>query len=278
MRSLVESVRAVLDEAEISNAQREAEWIVEAATGLTRAELPVAERDASTDERERALVMAGRRRRGEPLQYVTGVSGFRNLTLEVGPGVFIPRPETETLVERALAYLPQGGTVLDVGTGSGAVALAVAQERPDAEVWGTEVSSEALEWAERNRERLGLDVTFVQGDLFGGLPGRLRTGVDVIVSNPPYVPKDFSLGPEVADHEPSVALFGGDTGLTVIERLVSEARSWLRSGGCLVFEIAEVQRDAVPPLLIAEGFISVQVTDDLTGRPRIAEGIWTSPE
>lgn len=274
MRALLASVERRLAGAGIENSQREAEWIIEAATGLSRSDLATTDRVETDGESALVEALTERRVGGEPLQYVTGLAGFRRLELAVGPGVFIPRPETESLAGRAMELIPQKGTVVEIGTGSGAVALAIADERSDASVWATEYSPEALVWAVRNRDELGLDVKLVGGDLFEDLPPELQGNVDVIASNPPYVPQDFKLGPGVVDHEPHVALFADESGLSVIVRLIEEGPKWLRPGGYLVLEIGEVQRDAVADLLRRGGYSDVQVHLDLADRARIAEGRW----
>jgi release factor glutamine methyltransferase len=255
-------------------AEREAEWLIECATGIDRAgalrEPPVLDVDAAA----RLDALVARRVAGEPLQYVTGSAAFRHLELAVGPGVFIPRPETELVAERAMERLPRGGTVVDVGTGSGALALAIAQERPDARVIATEVSRDALVWAEKNRATLELDAQLVASDLLTDLPAELAGGIDVVVANPPYVPetdKEF-LPADVADHEPSVALFGSADGLAVIRRLACDARAWLRSGGWLVLEIGHDQGARVAHLLEQHGYVDVAISLDLAERERIAEG------
>ncbi len=217
-----------------------------------------------------------RRLSGEPLQYVLGTAAFRRLELLVGPGVFIPRPETELVAERAMALLGPGGTLVDLCTGSGAIALAVADERPDARVIATEVSPAAARWATDNQRAAGLEVQLHEGDLFGPLPPALRGAVDVVVSNPPYVDERerSSLPRDVVGHEPEVALFAPGVGTSVIERITAEAPEWLRNGGWLVVEIGETQGDAVRELLVARGFTDVGIAPDLTGRDRIAEGRW----
>ena len=237
----------------MDNARREARWLDEAASDATH----LAE-------------LVRRRIEGEPLQYLTGIAGFRHLELKVGPGVFIPRPETEVVTEIALGFLPEGGTIVDVGTGSGAIALAVADERSDARIYATDISEEALTWARRNRDSLGLAVELVAGDLFDALPRELGGAVDVIVSNPPYIgyAEAASLPVDVRDHEPEVALFAPEDGLSVVRRLAEEARVWLRAGGHLVLEIAPQQAGAVAELL--SDYRGVRIEKDLTGRDRVA--------
>jgi release factor glutamine methyltransferase len=205
---------------------------------------------------------------------VTGVAGFRHLELVVGPGAFIPRPETELVAERAMDRLPPGRTLVDVGTGSGAIALAVAHERPDARVFATDTSGAALAWAEKNREALGLSVELIRCDLLAGLPAELQGEVDVVVSNPPYVPEGDGglLARDVVRHEPHEALFAGGDGLETIGRVADRARAWLRRGGWLVLEIGFDQADAVTKMLELLDYERVSVTRDLAGRDRIAEG------
>lgn len=217
-----------------------------------------------------------RRIAGEPLQYVLGTAAFRRLELRVGPGVFIPRPETELVAERAMERLPTGGTLVDLCTGSGAIALAVADERPDALVVATELSPDATRWATSNRDALGLRVEVSEGDLFDALPRDLAGRVDVVVSNPPYVdPEERSVLPrDVIGHEPEVALFAPGEGTSVIGRIAAEAPKWLRPSGWLVLEIGETQGSAVRELLVRNGFEEVSIGPDLAGRDRIAEGSW----
>ena len=263
----------MLREANIAVPEREALWLIEAVTGASAATVNAGVGVMEEDCRN-VLRLARRRVAGEPLQYLTGVSGFRALELRVGPGAFIPRPETELLVERALARLPLGGVIVDVGTGSGAIALAAAQERADARVYATEASPGALRWARLNRQRLGLAVELVSGDLLDGLSQDLQGGVDVVVSNPPYVSVgDTSYLPsDVRDHEPHEALFAGPGGLEIIERLAAEAREWLTPGGWLVLEIGATQGSAVTNELKSRGYDEVSVYPDLAGRSRMAEG------
>lgn len=218
-----------------------------------------------------------RRVAGEPLQYLTGLAGFRRLELRIGPGALVPRPETESLAGRAIEVAPRGATVVDVGTGAGPIALAIADERPDVTVIGTEISDEALSWARLNGDELGLAVEWIHCDLFEGMPTRLRRSVDVVVSNPPYVSENerSSLPTEVADHEPDVALFSGGDGLEIFDRIARSSKGWLRPGGTFLSEIGDRQGDAVLRLLEHLGYSSPVVRNDLVGRPRIAEATWS---
>lgn len=242
----------------IESPEAEARWIEQGAGG----------RDV--DE------LVRRRLAGEPLQYVLGTAAFRRLELKVGPGVFIPRPETELVAGRALARLPRGGVLVDVCTGSGAIALSVADERPDARVVATELSPAASQWAGSNRDALGLRVELRRGDLFEPLPSELAGRVDVVVSNPPYVdPGERPMLPrDVVDHEPPEGLFAPGEGTSVISRIASGAPAWLRPDGWLVLEMGETQGNAVRGILETHGFADVVVAPDLAGRDRIAEARW----
>jgi release factor glutamine methyltransferase len=217
-----------------------------------------------------------RRVAGEPLQYLTGLAGFRRLELRIGPGALVPRPETESLAGRAIELIPKGGTVVDIGTGAGPIALSIADERPDVRVIATEISDDALEWARRNRDALGLEVEMILCDLFEGLTQELRRSIDVIISNPPYISENerSSLPTEVADHEPDVALFAARDGLEIFERIAFGAKGWLVPGGVLLSEIGDRQGDTVTRLLRHLGYESPVIREDLVGRPRIAEAVW----
>lgn len=274
MRALQARVHEILQAAGIEPAQREADWIIQATTGFSRADL--SRKPALSDEVEqRTLALAQRRAAGEPLQYLTGVAGFRYLDLAVGPGVLVPRPETEIVAGRAMELLPEGGTVVDVGTGSGAIALAIADERPDATVIATESSPEAMAWAVRNRTALNKDVHLVAGDLLSGLDKDLRRHIDVVVSNPPYVAtwEENLLPRDVVEHEPHEALFAGEDGLSVIRRLATDSLEWLRPGGGVVVEIGERQGSAVKDLLVRLGYEDVTIETDLLARERIATAL-----
>ena len=222
------------------------------------------------------MALVRRRVAGEPLQYLTGLAGFRRLELRIGPGALVPRPETESLAGRAIDLLPTDGIAVDVGTGAGPIALAIADERPSAHVIGTDVSEEALRWARLNRDELGLEVELIECDLFEGLPNRLRRAVDVVVANPPYISENErnALPAEVVDHEPGVALFASRDGLEIFERIAVSARGWLRPGGWFLSEIGDRQGATVTRLLQFLGYSDVVIRPDLVGRPRIAEGAW----
>ena len=208
---------------------------------------------------------------GTPLQHLTGEQAFRGIVLEVRPGVFVPRPETEILVEVALATLSraEAPVVVDVGTGTGAIALAVKDERPDAAVLATDRSPEAVELATANASRLGLNVTVVEGDLLEPLPRELRGWVDLVVSNPPYVTRqEYEDLPAEVRADPELALVGG---LEVYERLAVQAPRWLRDGGVLAVEIGAAQGRDVSSAL-GSSFTDVRVEQDLAGRDRVVVG------
>lgn len=270
---MLDEVTTSLEKAGVVFARREAEWMIESVTGFGRDRLATGQVDVDVDAAQRVIELAWRRAAGEPLQYVLEVAAFRRLELSVGPGVFIPRPETELVAGRAMDRLPPGGTVVDVGTGSGAIALSIAYERPDVRVFATEVSRAALSWAEKNRARLGLPATFVRGDLFEGLPREFTGAVDVVVSNPPYVPERERayLPVDVAHHEPAVALYGDHDGLAVIRRLAADATNWITTGGYLVIEVGDRQGAEVSSILAASGYREIRVMQDLAARDRIVE-------
>lgn len=210
-----------------------------------------------------------RRCTGTPLQHITGRQPFRRLVLRVRPGVFIPRPETEVLVETGLELIRGAASpvVVDVGTGSGAVALAIADEHRGARVYATDRSPDALALAAENAARLGLAVRVLAADLLNGLPPELRGGVDLVVSNPPYVDRGAAdeLTPEVRADPPS-ALFGSPA---LTARLLRESRGWLRPGGSVAVEIEETTAADVSASARDAGFDRVDVRRDLAGRDRV---------
>ena len=248
----------------------DAERLLGHALGLERIELYMhLDRPLSPEELAAARMLVSRRATGEPLQYVLGEWGFRGLVLAVDRRALIPRPETEVVVERCLALLDGVGSarVLDVGTGSGAIALAIAGEHPGARVTGIDVSDDALALARLNAERTGIAVELRRHDLFEGLPGH---GWDLVVSNPPYIRADEvgSLAGDVVEWEPAVALVArGQT-----EALVRDALAVLRPGGVLVLESHADEASGVASVLRRHGYRDVVVTRDLAGRERVVEG------
>ncbi|MBT1546634.1 peptide chain release factor N(5)-glutamine methyltransferase [Curtobacterium flaccumfaciens pv. flaccumfaciens] len=221
---------------------------------------------------ERFRQAVARRATREPLQHITGQAYFRALTLAVGPGVFVPRPETEGVVQfgidalRATA-LPEPIAV-DLGSGSGAIAIAMDTEVPNALVYAVERSADALPWTRRNVDAHGGTVRLVEGDLADALP-ELDGTVSVVVSNPPYVPDDaVPIDPEVRDHDPAMALYGGPDGLDSVRALAETAWRLLVPGGVLVIEHAEPQGAGVREVLTRRGFRTPETHVDLTGRDR----------
>ncbi|MDO8509069.1 MAG: peptide chain release factor N(5)-glutamine methyltransferase [Nanoarchaeota archaeon] len=248
----------------------DAELLLAHALGLTRVELYTQfDRPLDGDELAACRELVARRARREPVAYILGEWGFRRLTLKVDARSLVPRPETEVVVERCLVLLRglDAPAVLDVGTGSGAIALALADEHPGARVTGIDVSPDALALARENVERTGLAVSLAAHDLLSGLPGG---PYDLVVSNPPYVePEEIeTLQPEVRDWEPRAALVG--VGAT--EAIARAALAVLRPGGALVLETAESAAPAVAALLEELGYRDVLITSDLTGRQRVVEG------
>jgi release factor glutamine methyltransferase len=208
---------------------------------------------------------------GTPLQHLTGEQAFRRITVTVRPGVFIPRPETEVLVDLALECLSErrGPVVVDVGTGTGAVALAIADERPGSSVFATDLSPEAIELARENGARLGLSITVLRGDLLEPLPLELRGQVDLVVSNPPYVTAvEYEDLPAEVRADPRLALVGGTR---LHERLAPEAIGWLRPGGALAVEIGAAQGLEVAKVM-QRFYEDVRIVPDLAGRDRIVVG------
>jgi release factor glutamine methyltransferase len=257
----------------IDSPRLDAELLLGKALGLSRIDL-YTQHDRPLAEAEQAAARALLERRGrrEPLAYVLGEWGFRRLTIATDARALVPRPETEIVVERALALLAGivEPSVVDVGTGSGAIALAIADERPDARVIGTELSPDALALARENVARLSLPVELVETSLLEGLTGPF----DLVVSNPPYVAADEldSLEKEVREWEPRGALV--ESGQT--EALVEAARDVLAPGGALVLECHEGEAQRVAALLRAAGYADAAVSLDLAGRERVVEGLWRS--
>lgn len=257
-RELRDQVTRELAAAGCVSARAEADWLLE---------------EAADEAALRAMV--ARRVKGEPLQYVIGWAPFGPLRLAVGPGVFVPRPETEGLADRAADRLrarPEPRIAVDVCTGSGAIACFLAAEVPGARVLATELDPGALAWARVNADRYGVEL--LAGDLDAPLPPELAGHLDVLCANVPYVPSGAiaTLPTDVRDHEPRLALDGGPDGLDVLRRLVARAAHWLAPGGGLLCEIGEDQAETAAALLTTAGLTEVAVHPDLVGRDRILEG------
>jgi release factor glutamine methyltransferase len=222
---------------------------------------------------ERVTALAAERAKRVPLQHLTGVAAFRYIEVTVGPGVFVPRPETELMVGWGLDRLAgiREPLVVDLCAGSGAIALSVAHEHPGARVVAVERLPGALPWLRRNAASSSIEI--VDGDatsaaILSTLDGR----ADLVLCNPPYVPSASPVAPEVADHDPAAAVFAGADGLDVIRGIVPRAAALLRPGGAVAIEHDDSHGDAVPALLRTSGFDPVEDHRDLTGRPRFATG------
>ncbi|WP_255364123.1 peptide chain release factor N(5)-glutamine methyltransferase [Frigoribacterium sp. MCBA15_019] len=272
---------AVLADAGVPSPDVDAELLLAHVTGLARGVVrakAVTAASLTTDEQEALVAVITRRASREPLQHITGRASFRHLELHVGPGVFVPRPETEGVAQLAIDALravPDASPVAaDLGTGSGALALAMASEVPTATVTAVELSPEAAVWTRRNIAAVGVDnVRLVEGDLADALP-ELDGTVSVVVSNPPYVPVGMvPRDPEVRLHDPSLALYGGEDGLDLVRALSLTARRLLRPGGALVIEHGELQGGAIRDLLTADGWRSPATHPDLTGRERATTAV-----
>jgi len=276
IKVLLRDAKSQLAESQIS--QVDAEHLLAHVLGISRMDLhnPIllettltAISDSDVIE-EQFISLLDRRMNHEPLQYLTGVAPFRYLDIEVGPGVLIPRPESELLVDAVLAHiknLPAPVSVIDLGAGSGALALAIATEAKDTRVIAVEKSPEAIYWLKKNVSVIAQNVRVVEGDVADVLPG---IKCDVVIANPPYIPDAQALPRDVAGFEPHAALFGGATGMELPRIFITSAARLLKSAGVLVIEHTEEQGAAIASELALD-FESITLHDDLVGRPR-----WTS--
>jgi release factor glutamine methyltransferase len=270
VRDLLVDATEELERAGVPSPRVDAEWLLAHALGISRTELYVNGEEAPEDRKRLFRELVERRASREPLAYVLGEWGFRGLLLRVDPRVLIPRPETEEVVERCLELLADQAQprVLDIGVGSGAIALSIADEHPGARVVATDNSPGALAVAAENRELTGFAdrVELVRGELFEGVEGPF----DLVVSNPPYVgPNELAwLEPEVARFEPRGALVAHG----VTEAIVEQALSYLAPGGSLVLETADGEARGVAGLLAGLGYGDVRIGKDLSGRERVVDG------
>ncbi|WP_280492048.1 peptide chain release factor N(5)-glutamine methyltransferase [Nocardia asiatica] len=285
LRPVINDAIETLRTAGVHSPQADAEHLAAYVLGVERTRLALTPLVAP-DELAQFRALVDRRAQRIPLQHLTGTAVMGALDLAVGPGVFVPRPETELLYAWALAQLeglPHDHTpiVVDLCTGSGALALAVAHARPDAEVHAVELDPAALVWARRNADdRIAAGDTPItlyaddatDPELLTDLDGR----VDIVVSNPPYIPEGARLDPEVADHDPSLALFGGPDGLEVIRGMVPNIARWLRPGGATAIEHDDTNGSGVAALLTATGvFTDIVEHPDLAGKPRFVAATHT---
>ncbi|HEV2093442.1 MAG TPA: peptide chain release factor N(5)-glutamine methyltransferase [Rubrobacter sp.] len=277
-RDAARSAARMLREAGVPEPDASAAVLLSELLGVGRGEVSFYE-PPLTDEQARLYgYWIERRMEREPVQRILGRAYFRNLVLSLNEGTLIPRPDTESVVDAALECLDArggGGVVLDVGTGSGAVAVSIAQERPRATVHATDLSAEALGAARRNAGENGASVRFHRADLFDGLPIPERT-VDLLVSNPPYIEAGTleKLAPEVRDWDPRPALDGGPDGLLFYRRIFEEAPPLLKDGAGVVLEVGDGQGEAVLALAENAGFVPLGLREDLAGTPRAALLRW----
>ncbi|MFF0270910.1 peptide chain release factor N(5)-glutamine methyltransferase [Kribbella sp. NPDC004536] len=270
VKLLVAEAAERLREAGVASPEFDAAELLAFVTGSSRMML----REPTGDERARFEELVGRRVGREPLQHLTGTAAFRYRELAVGPGVFVPRPETEVMVGWILERIARvrNPLVVDLCSGSGAIAGAVATERPDSTVHAVELSADAVMWARRNLE--GTGAILHEGDIDGCLP-ELDGQVDAVISNPPYIPLTAweSVTAEVRDHDPALALWSGDDGLDEIKVVAATAGRLLKPGGWFACEHADVQGESAPAVFAATGlFTEVRDQLDLAGRHRFATG------
>ncbi|KUI00908.1 protein-(glutamine-N5) methyltransferase, release factor-specific [Mycolicibacterium acapulense] len=263
----IDAAATVLAEAGVATPRVDAELLAAHVLGTDRGRLRFIEAGPEFAQRYDDLI--ARRARRVPLQHLVGTAAFGPVDVHVGPGVFIPRPETEALLEWALAQrLPDAPVIVDLCTGSGALALALANDRPDARIIAVDDSESALQYARRNLAGTGVEVVCADVTAPTLLP-ELDGSVDLIVANPPYIPDGAQLELEVADHDPAHALFGGPDGMRVIEAIVGLAGRWLRTGGLVAVEHDDTTSDrTVECFRLATRFDDVTARRDLTGRPR----------
>ena len=266
-RSLLADAEAQLAEAGVESPRVDAELLLAHVTGVPRSLLLVAVRPNELQRRSYLELVEARARR-VPLQYLTGWAAFRFVDVEVGPGVFVPRPETEVLAGWAIeaATSVQDPVVVDLCTGSGAIALAIVHEVPGARVHAVELDETAFGWAQRNLSGSGVDLRLGDAaDAFTDLDGQ----VDVVVSNPPYIPLDAweSVAPEARDHDPALSLWSGDDGLDAMRMIETTAWRLLKPGGVVGVEHADVQGESAPGVF-APRWADVRDHTDLADRPR----------
>jgi release factor glutamine methyltransferase len=258
----------------------EAEHLLAHTLGLSRMDLhnPLTVENALAAIGDMTIVeetfwkLLDRRCAHEPLQYLTGVAYFRHLELKVGPGVLVPRPESELLVEAVLTHIEKlsgAVSVVDLGSGSGALALAIATEAPQTHVIAVEKSAEAIHWLKENVSFIDEKVRILESDVATALEG---VKCDVVIANPPYIPDSQELPRDVADHEPAVALFGGADGMKSPRLFISTAGRLLKQGGFLAIEHHEDQGGAIADVLSAD-FTDILLHQDLTGRPRFTTAV-----
>jgi release factor glutamine methyltransferase len=273
IQAALEFATETFAKAGIESAAADAELLLAHVLQISRGELVA--KTFSNAEFEEVQVfneLVAKRSERIPLQHLTGVAHFRRISLKVGPGVFVPRPETEVVTQLAIDALKISGhpepKAIDLATGSGAIALSMAVEVPNAKVFAIELSEDAMKYTRLNFTEIAPEAVLVQGDLVFAFPD-LNGQVDVVVSNPPYIPDEMvPIYPEVHLHDPALALYGGVDGLDIVRNVDKAARRLLRSGGTLIIEHADMQGEAVRELLLASGWTQVRTHKDLVGRDR----------
>ena len=271
----MKSIKEVIDlsaeylaKAGVESSRVDAEWLIGHALNLKRMELYLQfDRPLSEEELSTIRPLISRRSKGEPVQYICGTTEFYGIELEVGTGVLIPRPETELLVDAAKKKLNAGDRVLDLCTGSGAIAVALKSEMSQLSLTASDISPEALKYARKNIDKLGLDIELLEGDLFAPLTGRK---FDAITVNPPYVkPSEKPLmGKDVLKSEPALALFSGEDGLDLLRRIAIEGKNYLNPEGFLISEIGFQQGKECLELFSAHGWKDVSILQDFSKRDR----------
>ena len=286
LNALLEKLTAQFSEAGIESARADAEILVADCLTLGRGELTAlaitggSAAEISGESLSRIESLGDRRAEREPLQHLTGKAYFRNLTLAVGPGVFVPRPETELLAQlgiNALNQVPGAAIGVDLATGSGAIALALATEAPRAQIHAIELSTDAIAWTSKNFDKYtapkpdgaGVNAHLAQGDLRDAFPS-LNGRVDVLVTNPPYIPDDMiPIYPEVVKHDPKLALYGGTDGLDLVRAASQTGLRLVKSGGFFAVEHADIQGPSVVELLQRDGWLEVTQHQDFNQRDRV---------
>ncbi|MBR5420415.1 MAG: peptide chain release factor N(5)-glutamine methyltransferase [Lachnospiraceae bacterium] len=267
-----------LAEAGVEEARLDARLLLEQVCNTQRQELYLhPDRLLSAEEEKLYSEFLERRSGREPLQYILGKQFFFGEEYAVSPAVLIPRADTECLVEKALSFGVEGKQVLDLCTGSGCILFSVLKRAKGSSGVGTDLSKEALEQAEKNREKLQVDAKLYYGDLFEALPEELKGSFDFLLSNPPYIPSGEieELMPEVSRFEPRMALDGGADGLELYRRIAGGAGEWLKSGGRILLEIGSTQAEELAALLEAAGFSETEVIKDHAGLDRVVCAIYT---
>ncbi|WP_006245030.1 peptide chain release factor N(5)-glutamine methyltransferase [Mycolicibacterium tusciae] len=272
LRQAIDAAAAALEKAGVGSPRADAELLAAHAAGVDRGRLPFVDAGPGFFETYDGLVAARVERK--PLQHIVGTAAFGPVTVQVGPGVFIPRPETEAMLEWSVAQrLPRDPVIVDLCTGSGALAFALSKNWAGARIVAVDDSEAALEYASRNLAGSGVEV--VRADVTEpGLLPELDGCVDLLVANPPYIPDGAVLEPEVAEHDPPHALFGGPDGMAVIDAIACQAARWLRAGGfCAVEHDDSTSARTVEAFTRTRRFTDVTARRDLTGRPRFVTAV-----